>query len=150
MPDTTPTLPGFTTFCRNVAGINTDVVPDNDPGFQDALTFALAWVPLSMQCMSGLLYTACVYNLGVSMLVNYQPDQEGQTFFTTLRSTYKVSNFVPGVVTNTSDNGTSTGLTVGTQLANLSLFDLQTMADPFGRRAMALMGELGPSSWGIS
>ena len=105
MPDTTPSLAGFTTFCRNVAGITTDAMPANDPGFQDALTFALAWVPLSMQCMSGLLYTACVYNLGVSMLVNYQPDQEGQTFFTTLRSTYKVSNFVPGVVTNTSDNG---------------------------------------------
>lgn len=150
MPDTTPALSGFTTFCRNVAGINTDVMPDGDPGFQDALTFALAWVPLQMQCMSGLLYTSCVYNMGVSLLVNYQPDQDGQTFFKNLQSTWKVSNFVPGVVTTTSDNGTATGLTVGAQLANASLFDLQTMADPFGRRAMAILGELGPTAWGLS
>jgi len=150
MPDLAPTLAGFTTFCQNVAGITTDAMPADDPGFQDALTYALAWVPCEMQCMSGLLYTACVYNLGVSLLLNYQPDQPGSCFFGGLRTAYKIGNFVPGVVSATSDQATSTTLTVGTQLANLSLWDLQTMADPFGRRAIAIMGECGPGVYGLS
>jgi hypothetical protein len=108
------------------------------------------WVPCEMQCMSGLLYTSCVYNLGVSLLLNYQPDQPGSCFFGGLRTAYKIGNFVPGVVSATSDQATSTTLTVGTQLANLSLWDLQTMADPFGRRAIAIMGECGPGVYGLS
>jgi len=150
MPDVTPTIAGFTTFCRNVAGINSTVMPDNDPGFLDAFTFAQAWAPCELICMSGLLYTACVYNMGVSLILSYQPDQAGQTFFKDLRAAYKINNFVPGVVSSTADQATSTTLTVGTQLSNLSLLDLQFMADPFGRKAIAICGELGPSAWGLS
>ena len=149
MPDTSPSLAGFTTFCRTVAGINSTVMPDNDPGFLDAFTYAQEWVPCELVCESGLLYTACVYNLGVSLILAYQPDQSGQTFFKDLRTAYKINNFVAGVVSASSDETTSATLTVGTQLSNLSLFDMQVMADPFGRRAMAIMGELG-GLWGLS
>jgi hypothetical protein len=86
----------------------------------------------------------------VSLILDYQPDQSGQKYFADLRKALKVGNFVAGVVGSTADQATSTTLTIGKQLSNLSLADLQLMADPFGRRAVAIMGELGPSMWGLS
>lgn len=148
-PDSSPTEAGFVTFCRNVAGINTTVMPNNDPGFDYAYAFALEWIPQQLNGVSGVLYTAAVYNWGVSLIIEFQQDQSGQTFFADLRQEFGTNNFVPGVISSTADGSTSDSLTIGTALSNMNIVDLARATDPFGRRALAIMSALGPM-WGLT
>lgn len=149
MSETTPTLDGFTAFCRNVAGITEDVMPADDPGFQIALDVGLAWIPCVLKQISGAIYTYTVYQWGVSWLLQWQNDQPGQTFFTDMRSRYGVNNLVPGVISATADESTSTSLTVGAGLSNMDLVSLQEIKNPYGRAAVATLMALGPV-WGLS
>ena len=149
MADTTPTLAGFVTFCRNVAGITTTVMPDDDPGFDLAFSIAQEWIPLVLNCISPTIFTNATYCWGVSVLLQFQQDQSGQNFFDTMRSRYGSNNLVPGVISSTADESTSTSLTVGRALSDLSLEDLQRVKDPFGRQAISYLMELGPQ-WGLS
>ena len=148
-PDAIPTEAGFVLFCRDVAGITTTVMPDGDPGFDYAYAFALQWIPQTLNCVSGIMYTAAIYNWGVSLLVEFQQDQSGQTFFDNLRTKFGVSNFLAGVIQSTSDESTSDTLEIGTALSNMNLEDLQRVKDPFGRRALSILSALGPY-WGLS
>ena len=148
-PDAIPTEAGFVLFCRDVAGITTTVMPDGDPGFDYAYAFALQWIPQTLNCVSGIMYTAAIYNWGVSLIIEFQADQSGQTFFTDLRKQFGTSNFVPGVISTTADQATSDGLTIGTALSNMNLEDLQRVKDPFGRRALSILSATGPM-WGLS
>ena len=148
-PDATPSEADFILFCRNVAGITTTVMPDGDPGFDYAYAFALQWIPQTLNCVSGVMYTAAIYNWGVSLLIEFQQDQAGQTFFADLRKQFGVNNFVAGVIQSTSDETTSDTLEIGTALANMNIADLQRVKDPFGRRALSMMSALGPL-WGLS
>ena len=149
MPDTTPTLPGFVTFCQNV-GMTTAIIPSDDPGYATAFAFAMEWVPILLRVVSPTLYTAAVYNWGASNLVQFQQDQAGQTYFADFRKACNEFDFVPGVVSSTADESTSTTLTVGKQLSNMGLIELQQVKNPFGRQALAILGALGPNPWGLS
>lgn len=149
MAETIPTLAGFVTFCRDIAGITPEVMPDADAGFDRAFSIAQGMIPLELCQLSPVIFTDCTYCWGVSVLVQFQQDQPGETFFSDMRSAYGVNNLVPGVISATSDEGTATSLTVGKSLANLSLTDLQRIKDPFGRQAIAYLMELG-TSWGLS
>ena len=149
MADQIPTLEGYTAFCRNVVGITANVMPDDDPGFADTLLFAQQWIPETLRCLACYLYTAAVYNWGVSLIIQYQGDQAGQVFFRDARAGYGVNNLVPGVISSTADESTSTTLTVGRALSNLSLMDLQRAKDPYGRQALSILMDMGPL-WGLS
>jgi hypothetical protein len=149
MADRTPTLAGYIAFCRGVAGITTTVMPDDSPGFADTLLFAQHWIPKTLLGVDCYLYTAAVYNWGASLIIQYQPDQDGQTFFRDARAKFLVGNMVPGVISSTADEATSTTLTVGDALSNLTLIDLQRAKDPYGRQALAILMSMGPL-WGLS
>jgi hypothetical protein len=147
--DTTPTLAGFITFCRNVVGISTDAMPDADPGFQNALDYAALWIPLYLNQLSPGLFTVCTYNWAASLLIQYQQDQPGQVFFAQARQSYGISNFVPGVISSASNEATSQSMTIGKGLSNMSLTDLQRVKDPYGRQALAILMDLG-TLWGLT
>jgi len=147
--DTSPTLAGFTTFCRSIVGISTSVMPDNDAGFQQALDYANEWIPNQIAIYSPPLYTAAVYNWAASLLIQYQPDQSGQVFFSNARNSFGISNFVPGVISSASNEATSQSMTVGKGLSNMSLTDMQRVKDPYGRNALAILMDIG-SLWGLS
>ena len=149
MLDVVPTLAGFVTFCRDVAGITTTVMPDDDPGFDRGFTIAQSMIPLQLNCIDPVIFTDCTYCWGVSVILQFQGDQSGETYFADMRSAYGVNNLVPGVISSTADEATSTSLTVGKSLSNMSLTDLQRVKDPFGRQAIAYLMELG-TSWGLS
>lgn len=149
MPDSQPTLAGLIAFGRTPAGIPTIALPDAAPDWQIALTYALEWVPCELQCITPIMYTACVYNWAISSIVQYAQDQPGQTFFADLQKAFKTDDFVAGVVSSSSDNGTAAALTIGDALSNLSFIDLQRAKDPFGRAALAIMSSIG-SVWGLS
>lgn len=147
--DTTPTLLGFRTFCRNIVGISTAVMPDSDEGFQAALDYAEQWIPLDLNVYSPALYTSAVYNWGASFLIQYQQDQSGQVFFTNARQSFGINNLMTGVISSASNEATSQSMTIGKGMSNLSLMDVQRIKDPFGREAIAILQQLG-TLWGLS
>lgn len=148
MADTTPTLAGFQAYCR-AEGFTSDVIPDNDPGFDIAFSVAMEWVPCQLQSVGAVIYTYTVYQWGLSVLIAWQPDQPGQTFFATLRDKYRTLNFVAGVIASASDNGTAKALQIGSALSNLGLADLQRLTDPWGQRAIATLMSMG-GLWGLT
>lgn len=147
--DTTPTLPGFITFCRNVVGITTEEMPDDDPGFEQTLAFAQLWIPAEVKLFSPALYTAAVYNWAASLVIQYQPDQPDQVFFSKARNSFGITNFVPGVISAAHNEATSQSMTIGKGLSNLTLTDLQRVKDPYGRAALAILQDLG-TLWGLN
>lgn len=148
MADTTPTLAGFTAYVRAIP-FDSSAIPDDDPGFQIALSIALAWTPKTLNSIDPILYTYTVYEWGTSVMIARQPDQPNSAFFQQLRAGFKTDNFVAGVVQSAADQGTSDALAVGDALKNLSLINLQRLSDPWGRRALAACMALGPL-WGLT
>lgn len=149
MATTVPSEDDFITFCRNVAGITVTVMPDGDPGFDRAYAVALAMVPHELNCLDSYIYTDCVYCWGVSVILQFQQDQTGQVYFTNLRNAYGTGNFVPGVISSDADESTSTTMTVGKGLQDLTIEDLQRVKDPYGRQSIAYLQNLG-TLWGLT
>ena len=162
MSGSIPTVAGFQTFITNVMQIPVLALPLNSPIITYAFNTALMVVNQSLQaagCPSGSqwsIYTLAVYNLSGSNLVNWAPDQPGYTYFADLRKSYGItnsagiSNFAPGVVASTSDNGTSTSLLNPEFLKGLTLANLQQIKDPWGRQYLMFAQDYGPGPWGIS
>jgi hypothetical protein len=146
---TAPTLSGFLSFIRNQMAISTVVLPDGSDVISQAFELSLATVNSALT-ISPLLYNTAVYNLGGDILINFAPDQSGQTYFETLRSNYKIYDFAPGVVTSSSDGGTSTSLTNLEAMKNFTLMDLQRLKTPYGRVYIGIAQAYGPNVWGLS
>ena len=149
MPDTIPTVAGFTAWAQAVMGITTAVMPSNDPGWADAFSFAQQWVPMDINGYAPQMYTACVYNYAGSLLLQYQQDQTGQNFFVNARKQFGITNFLPGVISTASNEATSETSTVGDGLKNLQAIDLLRVKDPYGRQAVAIMQSTG-TLWGLN
>ena len=144
-----PSLAGFENWTRAVMGLSTIVMPVNAPGYAYAYQVALDLVPLDFAKMSPDIYTLTVYNMGGSLLIQWQQDQPGQTYFEDLRRDYNMNGFVAGVISSASDVATSQTLAVGQCLQNLDLISLQAIKNPYGRQAIAFMQSLG-TLWGLS
>ena len=147
--DASPTLAGFTTFCRTTVGITVDVMPDADPGFATGLEYAELWIPDFLSPISPKLYTLAVYNWGASYLIQFQQDPAGQIYFSALRQSFGVNNFVPGVISSANNEATGQSMTIGHGLQNMTLTDLQRVKDPYGRAALAILQDLG-TLWGLT
>lgn len=169
-----PTLAGFLTFLRNVAGISTTVLPDASPVIPMALAVAMAIVNRALRAVcipqydaagvalnsGGLsIYVLCVYNLGTSNVFNYAQDtvetpvpgsKPPTPFFAWSRKQWNINGFVSGVISGSSDESTSQTLVVQEAAKNFTLANLQTLKDPFGRAYLAFAQSYGPSTWGIS
>ncbi len=130
-------------------GINTTVLPDNSVSITYAYDAALDVVNETLLVVAPNMYTLAVYNLGGDNLINWAPDQTGQTFFADLREKLHCTQFVAGVVSSTSDEGTSMSLNVPEQLNRLTLSDLQNLKTPYGRQYLAIAQKYG-TLWGLS
>jgi hypothetical protein len=152
----TPTIPNladFTTFAIGQLGATSAQLPPTSPYLGYAFNVSMALVYQPIQQASALVYTLAVYNLGLDTLVNFCPDQEGQTFFKTLRGPapagFGIYNFVPGVVTAAADVTTSDSLVVPDFMKTLTFANLQNLKTPWGRQYLALVQSWG-TLWGIS
>lgn len=156
------TVAGFLTFIRNVMGVNALYLPDADPTIGYAFQIASATVnpmiasmsipPLPGQSPSegwGSMYDIAVYNLGGSLLINYAQDQPGRDYFTKARATFSINQFSSGVNASASDSGTSTSNLNPEFMKRLTLQDLQTLKDPYGRRYLMIAQSTG-TLWGLS
>jgi hypothetical protein len=144
-----PTLAGFIAWMQDVVQVPTSALPSNSPVIPIAYGVALDLCLTGIQAISQDIYTLCVYNLAMDNLINYAPDQTGQTYFQDLRKQFGINNFVAGVVQSTSDESTSTSYAVSEDLKNLSLADLMYLKTPYGRLYMSYAMRLGPL-WGMS
>lgn len=145
-----PTLAGFLTFIRMVMGISSATLPDNSPTITDAYNWAIEIVNVAIQQVSGVAYQKAVYCLAGDYVINWAPDQTGQTYFADLRKEFNIMQFTAGVVNSSSDEGTSSSLTVPKAAENFSLSDLQNLKTIYGRQYLAIAQKYGPTIWGMN
>jgi hypothetical protein len=103
-------------------------------------------------CMPGSqwsIYAQAVYNLGGSNLINFAQDQASRTWFAQQRKDFGIAAFAPGVVAGTSDEGTATSLLNPEFMRAMTLRDLRTLKDPWGRAYMEIVMDYG-ELWGLS
>ena len=130
-------------------GISSAYVPDNSSSLIDSYAAALEMVNLSLNEAAPAIYILAVYALAGDYLINWCPDQPNQTYMADLRASFHCTQFVPGVVNSSSDEGTSTSLTVPKALETLTLGDLQNLKTPYGRQYLIFAQQYG-TLWGLS
>jgi hypothetical protein len=143
-----PTLAGFILFVRNVMQIPSGILPDNATVISSSYDYAIATVNQLLLTVE-LAYQNAVYNLAGDILINFGQDITPSTVFADIRTAYKINSFVPGFVSSTSDNGTSTSLETPDFFRELTLSDLQLMKTPYGRAYLAIAQKAG-GLWGIT
>jgi len=167
-----PTLAGFTAWLVNVMGISTTILPSNSPVIAFAYEVALetvnpalgfggfpfpGWCPPGM--LGGAAYTLSVYNLAGHNVIVFAMDQPGappvdgsdppMPFFAFTRKELKINAFTPGVVTSTSDEGTSVSLLNPEFMKTLGMTDMMLVKTPWGRQYMSFAQKYG-TLWGLS
>ena len=73
-----------------------------------------------------------------------------EQYFTNARRQLKINSFVPGVITSTSDMGTSAGLNNPTFMTGFTLENLNLLKTSFGRAYIAIAQKYGPTVWGLT
>jgi len=137
---------GFLAFIRQ-QNITTAELPDASTDIDSALSLSMEIVNDDILTASPTLYDLAVYSLGVSNLIEFASDQPGQTFFADQRIAYKMAGFVGGVVSSTSDEGTSTSLATPDWISRASIAELQYLKNPWGRQYVSIAQRMG-TMWG--
>lgn len=140
---------GFLSFIRDIMGIPTIALSDASPAIPAAYVFSIETVNLLIECVSQPLYDLAIYNLGGDYLLNWAPDQSGQTYFADIRKLWNLTGFVAGVVSSSADEGTSQALLVPDAFKGLQFSDLQELKSPYGRAYLAIAQKFGPL-WGLT
>lgn len=154
-----PTLAGYIAFLRNIAGINITVLPDDSIAIPLSYEIAGDIASCQLRVMGADIYTLAIYNLATDRLINFTPDQPGQTFFggnpnaippiKGLRQQYNLNAFVAGVIESSHDEGTGQNIAVPDSLRNLTLLDLQLLKTPFGLAYEQFAQQIG-TLWGLT
>lgn len=142
-------------------GVPQSALAPDAPVIEVAYQVALDLVNPDICKVSPNEYLLAVYNLGGSNLVNFAPDSmtapafkskpDGTflPFWAYVRFDMKIESFTPGVVTSTSDEGTSVSLLNPDFMKTFSMDDVQLVKTPWGRRYMSLAQKYG-TLWGLS
>lgn len=146
---TSPNVTDLTTFLQTIAGIPTSALPANSPYIPWALSYAEEKTLLVLYAIGQDYYCFAVYLLATSFLINWCPDQPGQTYFQNLRTQWGINSFVGGTIQSSSDQGTSESLLAPDFLKGLTLGQLGMLKDPFARQWLSMQQDLG-AIWGIS
>lgn len=147
---TGPTLAGFQAYLTNNVQIPTSALPTDSPYPGYAYNNAIELVNLAIQAASTLIYTEAVYALATSNLLNFCPDQPGQTYFADIRSKWDMNSFLAGTVGAANDQGTSDSLIVPDYFRLFTVADLQMLKDPYGRRYIGFAQKYGTNIWGLT
>jgi hypothetical protein len=152
--DTYPTLPAYLRWIRNIMAVPVMVLPNNSPYIELSFDLSLEIVNRYIEIASGIVYTQCVYNLGGDYLVNMAQDNSSlpppnNTYWADLRQFLGVNGFLPGLVKEAEDQGTSAAVQLLSSMENLTIADLQNLKTPWGRVYLGLAQSVG-SMWGIT
>lgn len=145
-----PTPAGFLRFVRARMGVPETAIADDDPTLTCCFCSAMELIPrhVGLERLP-VVWANTVYNLAASLLLNYANDTPPSTYFADQRKKFGIGNYIAGITSSASDQGTSGSVTISNALSSLTLADLMMMQDPFGRAALAVLMELGPL-WGYT
>jgi hypothetical protein len=147
-----PNLPDFTSFVQDSMGVPVSALPASSPWFGYAFNQAMALV-IQVATVTAIEYVLAVYNCGGHILIRITPDQPGQSYFQTLRGPgaggFNLSGFTSGIVSGSSDQGTSQTLVVPEGFKNLTFGDLDFVKTPWGRQYLSYAQDFG-TIWGLS
>lgn len=146
---TAPNATDLATFLETIAGIPISALPANSPYIPWALSYAEEKTLLVLRTVGQDYYCFAAYLLATSFLINWCPDQAGQTFFADLRSTWELTGFVGGTIQSSADESTSESLLAPDFLKGLTLANLGQLKDPYGRQWLSMQQDLG-NVWGLS
>jgi hypothetical protein len=162
-----PTLGGFITFITNVMAIPSDALdPNTNPVVGWAYDFAVNWVNdqlclVPSQSGSWTIYAMAIYNLAADTLINWvqdasdapvfknTPNGQGLQYWSWLRATYGVNNFVAGVVQSTSDVSTWASYMIPETFKGYTIANLGNLKTPYGVRYLGIATSLG-TLWGLT
>ena len=149
-----PTIAGFTAFIFGIMGVPSVALPATAPVIQWSYDFALDWVNQDLQnapsqTTSWSIYARAVYNLAADTLINWAPDQSGQTYFADLRKQFGCNSFVAGVIQSSGDEGTNESLVVPEAFKELTIANLGNLKTPYGRNYLGIAQSTG-TIWGLS
>lgn len=144
-----PNVADLTTFLRTVVGIPAEALPDGSPFIIWSLSHSERLTLRALELVGKDFYVFAVHLLATSFLINWCPDQPGQTFFADWQKTMGLNSFVAGVVQSSADEATSESLFTPQFLSGLTLQQLQALKDPYGRQWLSMQQAMG-NIWGIS
>jgi hypothetical protein len=122
-------------------GIDPLNLPNDSPFFGYALAQAQRLV---IRGRGGLDYTLACYNAAGHILFQIAPDQAGRSYFRDKRAEFGLYKPVAaGVVSASSDEGTSVTLATPSSLRDLTLSDLNFMRTPWGQEYLAYNTDFG-------
>lgn len=148
-----PSFDGFLDFVRNSMRVPVEAIADDSPQLPLFYQTALEW-----SCYPGydLLWVFApatrvllVYNLAASFMINMASDADDSTWFSDFRDGLGIGKPVTGFTSSAADQGTSGTQHIISALQNLSMAQLALFQDPWGRQALAIMGEMSPV-WGYT
>lgn len=90
------------------------------------------------------------YNLAADRLITYAPDVPGQSFWRDTRKAYRITEARVGILSSTSDEGSSMSYLNPEQFKRLTIGDLQMMKTPYGQAYLAFAQAYGEDIWGLS
>lgn len=144
-----PNVTDLTTFLRTFAGVPVTALPDGSPFIDWSLSYAQEVTLQALMQVGVDYYLFAVYLLATSFLVNWCPDQTGQTYFADLQKKYNLNGFTGGVVQSSADQSTSQTMLTPQFLSGLTVQQLQALKDPYGRQWLSMQQGLG-NIWGMS
>lgn len=159
----TPTLAGFGAWIYGAGmGVPMAYLSPTDPLIQQCYDIAVETVRLGFARIAPAVYQLMVYNLGGHYLAQFAQDPfplpdppfivvDGVPygFWSYLRKSTGLNGFVSGVVTASSDEGTSVSLSVPKWSDNLTMGQLQLTNTPWGRTYLGWAQDAG-TAWGMS
>lgn len=159
----TPTLAGFTAWIFGSGmGVPTLYLATDDPNIELCYDIAIETVRLGFRCFAPAVYELMVYNLGGAYLAQFAQDPSPLPeppfiivdgvkygFWSYLRKSTGLNGFVSGVVTASSDEGTSVSLAQPRWADNLTMGQLQLTNTPWGRAYLGWAQDAG-TAWGMS
>ncbi|MDF7674747.1 hypothetical protein PT277_05345 [Acetobacteraceae bacterium ESL0709] len=139
-----PTLMGFIAFVRSDMKISDDILPDDAQCLSDSYELASAQVLRSLRSLQPVFYRLAVYNLAAAYLIELAPDSENSHFFADFRRKYGLNALIPGIISSSSDNGTSQNWVIPDFVRTMTPRDLQLMKTVWGRFYLGLLRDIGP------
>lgn len=147
---TQPNLADYLLFIRQNCGIGSLYLPDSSLWITTTFTVATTMVNAAIAAFNAALYTIAVYDYGADRLINFALDVPGQSYFSDLRRSLGITGFSPGLITASSDQGTSQSRELPDWVRHMTLADLQLTKTPYGRAYLSIAQAYGSTVWGLT
>jgi hypothetical protein len=145
-----PNVTDYSTFLYNSVGIPVADLPTDSMWIQITLNIAIAEVNLALTCTVAPMYSIACYNLAADRLLNFAIDLPQRSYFTDMRKTLGILTLASGLVSSSSDGGTSQSLETIEAAKKMTLTNLQLAKTPYGRAYMGIAQSYGPTVWGLT